>query len=139
MKNLINTPLDYDAQNTLDARTVATTAETPSYLVDKRLIDYLLRNVTKASLGDIKEDLTSMITIATSVEQIVTEVEEYGYMYKIMNVLAESQPEEEAPKAPVTNEFRKTPYGQDNQNDAKTTPPGYTPTVSAEYVDRNQI
>lgn len=100
--------LNYDERvNTVDARTVPTTSETPSYLVDKRLIDFLISQALNVSLDEVKQQAKNMIDQAPDVATMAKDLEEFFYINKVLTMLEpEASAEEEAPKAPVTNEFR---------------------------------
>lgn len=104
MKKLFN--IDGAVDTVIVATTVEGTKETPSYLVDKRLIDFILDHTLHVSLDEMKAEAKRIIDQAADVEAMSKGIEEFFYIHKVLAML---KPEEEAPKAPVTNEFRKSP------------------------------
>jgi predicted enzyme involved in methoxymalonyl-ACP biosynthesis len=96
-----------EKENMVDARTVPTTKETPSYLMDKRFVDYILANVSQVSLEEIKAAACRMIRDANNVKEMASSLDEFFYMHKITAML---KPEEVVETAAVnvmtSNQFR---------------------------------
>lgn len=74
--------------NSVNLMTVATiNSDNKGYLVDKRLVDYLLSKITKGSLEDIKDDLRNIITVASDKETLFAKLDDYLYLDKVIQLL----------------------------------------------------
>lgn len=78
-----------EKENTKDIRVIPTTPETPSFIVDKKLIDILLGQLVPTNFAATKETIVDMVRAASDMPELITAVEEYFYIYKVSGKLEE--------------------------------------------------
>jgi hypothetical protein len=96
-----------EKENMVDARTVPTTKETPSYLMDKRFVDYVLSLSSEVSLEGIKASACRIIQDANNVKEMASSLDEFFYIHKVTAMLTpEVVIETAAVNVMTTNQFR---------------------------------
>lgn len=107
--------------NTIDITTVNATSENKVYLVDKRLVDFLLAKVAIGSLDDIKNDIITEVHQSITKEELFTKLDNYIYLDKVLQLVNPVKEEEEVVEKPVakasyTGDLPKSSYTGDLNN-----------------------
>lgn len=82
--------LSYNEEcNTLDIRTVQTTKDNKSFIVDAKLIDILIGQLIPTDFPTIQESLCGVVEESESMEEMMQKVEEFFYIHKVTQKLKE--------------------------------------------------
>ena len=93
-----------ERQNTVDLTTIPVNTDNKCYVIDQRLLDTLLKRVTKGTLTEIKDELIASIKYAETKKDMFNELDNYIYLDKIVQMCTtiEHEPALEPALEPVT-------------------------------------
>jgi len=89
--------------NSVNLLTTEPTKDDKAYLVDKRLVDFLVDKVRLGSLDDIKNDIRSRVNVCETKEELFKELDNYIYIDRVINLLPKEEIVEEKTVLPVGN------------------------------------